>query len=666
MPANKLKTVNPMQKTLIALLLAWAISPACSNFTNELDAILRISDRRAPVSEMQPYLQHPAPEVRRQAVIALGQMLDTTAVDLLLPLLDDPVPEIRCEAIFALGQLGNARVQAALLTHWPQEKNDSAKQDIVEALGKVGDARSSSILRAALADSAPGVQGRAALAIARLANRDIALLPLELTGDLAVLLRNADANLRWRAAYALMRLADSNSADLQTSALDDPNPRVRMFAARGLGQLHATFRIDTLGPLAHGDPDWRVRVNATRALGKLAPPGLLALLPVNNLNEHVRLAALEALETAAGTSLSRRDRDAMQHFLQSRLDDAGRDWRERAAAANALAVLLRRQAVPMLTPYLDFPQANFRARLASALGKTQSPDAFAHLQHLYDSGPLLVKVAVLDAIGNLEHPGCADLAATALREGDAVLTALAATWFARQPEANRGYGEAILQSFRALARPVDVEPAAMIFEALATLQVQAAVPVLQQQVQVPDRAYAKTAARALEKLTGKAPSTPLPENKPWTTFSYDEIMALRGKTAVIETRYGKIGIALLPEAAPLTVLNFVRLAQQGFFDGLTFHRVVPNFVIQGGDPRGDSWGSPGYSIRSEFNREHYETGTVGMASAGPDTEGCQFFITHSPQPHLDGRYTIFGKVIFGQEVVDQIQAGDAMVRVRVE
>ena len=117
---------------------------------------------------------------------------------------------------------------------------------------------------------------------------------------------------------------------------------------------------------------------------------------------------------------------------------------------------------------------------------------------------------------------------------------------------------------------------------------------------------------------------------------------------------------------PRGVLNFVELVEQGFFDKLSFHRVVPNFVIQGGDPRGDSWGSPGYAIRSEFNMQPYLRGTVGMASAGKDTEGCQFFITHSPQPHLDGRYTVFGQVTAGMDIVDAIQEGEVMEVVAIK
>jgi cyclophilin family peptidyl-prolyl cis-trans isomerase len=114
----------------------------------------------------------------------------------------------------------------------------------------------------------------------------------------------------------------------------------------------------------------------------------------------------------------------------------------------------------------------------------------------------------------------------------------------------------------------------------------------------------------------------------------------------------------------MTVLNFVTLAKRKtFFPGTVFHRVVPNFVVQGGDPRGDGWGGPGYSLRSEFFPATYSTGSVGMASSGKDTEGSQFFITHSPQPHLDGRYTVFGRVIRGMAVADAIQIDDTVVDV---
>jgi cyclophilin family peptidyl-prolyl cis-trans isomerase len=135
--------------------------------------------------------------------------------------------------------------------------------------------------------------------------------------------------------------------------------------------------------------------------------------------------------------------------------------------------------------------------------------------------------------------------------------------------------------------------------------------------------------------------------------------------AFIETAKGTIEIELSVLDAPQTTGNFMALARKGYFNGLQIHRVVPNFVIQDGDPRGDGGGGPGYTIRDELNERPYVRGAVGMALSGPDTGGSQFFITHSPQPHLDAKYTVFGRVVNGMDVVDRIQQLDVIQRVRI-
>ena len=135
--------------------------------------------------------------------------------------------------------------------------------------------------------------------------------------------------------------------------------------------------------------------------------------------------------------------------------------------------------------------------------------------------------------------------------------------------------------------------------------------------------------------------------------------------AVVNTDTGAFTIELLPDDAPLNVDNFVQLAERGYFNNITFHRVVPNFVIQGGDPRGDGNGGPGYQIRCEINEVSYDRGAVGMALSGKDTGGSQWFVTHSPQPHLDGGYTVFGRVVEGMDVVDRIARGDHIRSINV-
>ena len=139
-------------------------------------------------------------------------------------------------------------------------------------------------------------------------------------------------------------------------------------------------------------------------------------------------------------------------------------------------------------------------------------------------------------------------------------------------------------------------------------------------------------------------------------------------TAVITTTKGDIRVTLFPEEAPLTVANFVNLVQRGYYDGLTFHRVIADFMIQGGDPTASGSGGPGYKFTDEFSPKlrHSSAGILSMANSGPGTNGSQFFITHVPTPHLDGRHSIFGKVASGQDVVDAIAQGDAMEKVVIE
>lgn len=141
----------------------------------------------------------------------------------------------------------------------------------------------------------------------------------------------------------------------------------------------------------------------------------------------------------------------------------------------------------------------------------------------------------------------------------------------------------------------------------------------------------------------------------------------RSYHVTLSTSKGDIELELFPQHAPQTVNNFVFLAQDGFYDDVTFHRVIPNFMIQGGDPTGSGRGGPGYRFEDEFddNPLRHERGVISMANAGPGTNGSQFFITHGPTPHLDGRHTVFGKVTKGQDVVDAIQQGDKIAKIAI-
>jgi len=156
-------------------------------------------------------------------------------------------------------------------------------------------------------------------------------------------------------------------------------------------------------------------------------------------------------------------------------------------------------------------------------------------------------------------------------------------------------------------------------------------------------------------------------SKQWDTAPDMQIDESGTYTVNIETSRGNITLELYPQHAPQTVNNFVFLAGEGFYDGVSFHRVIPDFMIQGGDPTGSGTGGPGYRFDCETadNPLIHERGVISMANAGPNTNGSQFFITHVPCPHLDGRHTVFGKVTEGLDIVDAIEQGDTMVKVTV-
>ncbi|MBC7932621.1 MAG: peptidylprolyl isomerase [Rubrivivax sp.] len=214
------------------------------------------------------------------------------------------------------------------------------------------------------------------------------------------------------------------------------------------------------------------------------------------------------------------------------------------------------------------------------------------------------------------------------------------------------------------------DAALSILGALAKQQGAEATEAVRKALEVPDYLVRRRAADVLRERAGGASA----QGRRIETVNtrnhredYERAASRAGKNvrAIVSTDKGALTIELLAEDAPLTVDNFVQLARRNYFNGITFHRVVPNFVIQGGDPRGDGNGGPGYQIRCEINMSPYARGAVGMALSGKDTGGSQWFVTHSPQPHLDGGYTVFGRVVEGLEVVDRIARGDRIRSVQI-
>ncbi len=167
-------------------------------------------------------------------------------------------------------------------------------------------------------------------------------------------------------------------------------------------------------------------------------------------------------------------------------------------------------------------------------------------------------------------------------------------------------------------------------------------------------------------LTLLSCATEMSNNKTYSTPPPMKIDTSKEYIATIETEKGDLVLELFASDAPNTVNNFVFLAREGFYDGTTFHRVIPGFMAQGGDPTGTGSGGPGYVFADEFSQRSHVTGALSMANAGPNTNGSQFFITYAPQPHLDGKHSVFGQLIEGMDVLESIESGDTIKRIKIE
>jgi cyclophilin family peptidyl-prolyl cis-trans isomerase/HEAT repeat protein len=645
----------------------------CRAYDSEFEAIVQLEDRRAPVQEFLKFTMHPRWEVQRRAAVALGRLRDPEAATTLAALLSSGSPEVRVEAAFALGQLALPATNKTIIKLFAEEKDLEVRLTLLEALSKVTrdslPPETDSTLARQLEDDIPIVRAEAASALGRLAQRK--LKRPQWRPKLAALLQDQAEEARWRAAYALMRLEDSSAAPALLVALQDRSARVRVQAARALGVLTSRTAHAPLKQAAHHDGDWRVRVNAAAALGKLQfSPADFSLdhFPLADENLHVRLTAISALGNALARLRQAQqsfEAESAKTFLQQRLTgNAGASWHEQAAVVQALAQWQPREALPLLLPLVNAPEPRLRVALANALALFEGEEAFSALEKLASEENTAVRVAALEALSKSSRALPTYL--KALQSGDAVLAALAAQRLAADSTARFQRAEQILAAYRQTRATLDAETAAMFFHALAECGNRVAQPELEEALRAQDLVVARAAAEALKKLTGADYKDRVTQTfTPAQAFSFAEIKNLKGAWAEIKTEAGTFEIALLPEEAPLTVLNFVRLAEKKYFDGQTIHRVVPNFVVQAGDPRGDGWGGPGYAIRSEFNRLRYVRGMVGMASSGPDTEGSQWFVAHSDQPHLDGLYTVFGRVRKAMEVVDELQVGHHLLQVRI-
>jgi len=652
----------------------------------KVEDILRIQDTRTIFdSKLKRFLSDPDPVVRNQATLACASLQDTSTLSQLVRNLEDESDLVQQTAAFAIGQTaiflseqGRKDLEQDLLTvRIPRTK---AAARLIEELGKFGSIAGLNDLMTRIGNFFPQEYHDAlTMSIARFAIRGI-------SSDDAVryLLRftHPRDQTTWKVMYALQRTGRSPliEQDLDNIALHytHSDPLVRLNLANLLGKVHDPARcLEPLEKMASFDGDWRVRVNALKALGTFDLRGkpwyqTAFRRAMSDGNMYVRLTAIEGF---ASTGLPR---NAEEPVLMDTFDwleamaknkDLEFDWHLQAAAAVSLAKLEGHAALSHL-PSSAYPQPLLQAAILEAWGETGSPSALDSLLPYCSPGQYRFYRVALDGLWRLSlisrNPEVVEktyaAAIAALEERDVAVVTTAASLLGDSLFRRSTSVAPLIRTLSSMRVPNDIEAMQEIIGTLGKMNDTRAMEILRAQLGQPDRSVILAASTALEKITGQSWASSVPSwTQPlFTDFDFKYLRSLPDSIpAKIETARGTINIILYKNAAPFTIMELLKLStQRGFYRGLKFHRVVPTFVIQGGDPRGDGWGGAGFTLRSEFSAYTYDTGTIGIASAGKDTEGSQFFITQSPQPHLDGRYTIIGRVVSGMSVVNEILVDD--------
>ena len=625
-----------------------------------------------PVPDLVRLLSDREARIRRRAALAIGRVGLPDGVAPLVPVLNDADPEVRQMAAFALGLIADRSARdplvAALADPSPLVKGSAA-----EALGAIGDVAAAEPIARLVNELATSD------ALAQIPSDDMdaardtpqaafrlavyALVRLKAYDALAGALLDPSGQPRvrwWPVAYAFQRLEDPRALRPLLALVREAHPYTRAFAAKGLGAMKDPAAAAALIPLVTGS-DRAVAVEAIRSLGRLAAPSaapvLVKLVSSPKEPAPLRLEAVVALGSVRG--------DGVYDALLDVLGDPTPGIR--GAAIRSLATSDPEGFVTVLSG-LD-PDANWtvRAALASTLG-TLSPEAgLPRLRAMLSDQEPKVLPAVLAAIARLRPPDAGAVLLEHLKSNDPVLRSAAANAIGElKPAAGPA---ALAEAYERGREDTTYIARAAALAALTAYGAEAATPLLTDALGDKDWALRVRAAALLAQLSPAtdartriraAPS----KGEDWYTSA--TLTNPPVSTQVfIDTDRGSIQIELAVLDAPVTVDNFITLARKGYFDGLPIHRVVPNFVVQIGDTRGDGESGPGYTLRDEINQRPYLRGTVGMALDWADTGGSQFFITHTPQPHLDGRYTVFGRVIDGMDVVDRIEQWDVVRRVRV-
>jgi cyclophilin family peptidyl-prolyl cis-trans isomerase/HEAT repeat protein len=669
--------------------------------TKEEKELLQIQDTRntEQLKTIEKYLQDPLKREYYRAILAAANLQDTSIVKTIGEMLNSKSANYHLTAWL----LGNLRSDVSVRYLFEKIKTEGKINTAAfESLGKIGDESSFKSLFSYLPQYYD--DGFIAMTLAYYGMRK--MKSEESFARLNEILEKCGLHCPYSSvAYAFNRIGEPLYLAPYRQQLfnlsGNENEFTRMWAFSALGKLQDTSVIDYLLESLKKEPDWRVRVNICNALGNqkidmnspLIDKTVSALLvhAVEDQSAHVSIVAWQALgklfaESDTRNPLTRKIQQDIQFVLTP---NKAINWQIKAEAIRTYAKIFKDECKDeLLSLFSETDNYDLKAAIVGSMANMQ--DAMVY-RELRDS--ISADVQRYNAI----HPN-KDGSMIGSRELAKVYLAFVETLTElddRLDDENRNTIRLILSEFSSSKDPAITDVCLTNLQDSIYLQYRAETcqimvfdyngfefpkdkdlmlqyiqfwdkmkfegvkELLTKNLKHTDYDVAKASADALKSITEKEFEKEITAPKYRTDFDWEFIESLSSKNvATIRTNKGDIRIKLFEQVAPFTVQNFVKLGERGYYNNTVFHRVVPNFVIQGGDPTGTGYGGPGYSIRSEFSDTQFDAYTVGMASSGKDTEGSQFFITHSPQYHLDGKYTLFGAVIEGYEVVDKIQIGD--------
>ncbi len=656
----------------IAILLFKSCFPPEEEFLNDVNftlsdpkvkLIFDLKDKHATDS-LIVYLHHKKASYRYLAALSFASFKDTKALPELIKLLNDPVEKVKQAAVFALGQSGHADAENPLIRAFIAVDSSGPFQQtngmILEALGKCA---SDSVLQLIcnittyLPNDSFLIYGQMS-AFYRFGLREKYCQESVEKIILVAINDNFPMNARLMAAHCLQRIKfldlNQHFEKLKKACKDEKNPDIRMCLVSALSRNTSPAALNAMEELYSRGLDIRIQANIIKGLlqhnGQQAR--FFALKALQNPSLHVSSYAAQYL-------LEKGNGDIAEE-LKSLTERNNLPWQIRSVVFEA--------ALKHIPSYLILTRQAIEYKLINHITQAKNPyEKAAYLRAL--SNDLKQLPYYINQSDKNNHP----IVKTTLAECIEKIINDPAFSLVYKGSRN-GIYLSLTNYFKQECKTADPGTMAIIASVftkpqhnlLRYFEADSLLSEAQSKLKLPGEIETyNEIGKSLSYLrkTNFTPKTP-DYNHPiqWNILeSYKDTIQ-----AVLSTNKGDIIMALYPAYAPGSVSNFIQLVRDGFYTDKIFHRLVPNFVVQTGCPRGDGYGALDYSIRSEISFLNYqETGMIGMASAGPDTEGTQFFITHSPTPHLDGRYTIFGKMLSGNEVLMNLSQGDFIKSIQI-